>query len=188
MVDEIGQGIHWDVGISHEDIHLAQLVHLGGQPFGGDVLGGKHIRHATDHLAIAVVDAQETRACARSSVIAETDVEVCLTATLGRETPEVVAAEHGQEDDLVAQQGEVMGDVTPHPTGGQAHRARVGVARHESLETGCDDIGIGSTYHTNSHNVSFFIRFFFSASACIVRTLHASGKNTRRKYHNPNPY
>ena len=64
---------------------------------------------------------------------------------------EVIASEQGQKDDLVAQQRKVMGDVAPYPTRHQAHRARVGVARHKGTEARGDDVGIRSADHTDSH-------------------------------------
>jgi hypothetical protein len=156
MVDEIGQGFHGDVGISHEGIDIAQLFHFWGQPFWSDAIGSSHIRHATDHLAVAVIDAQETSASTRGGIVAEADVDVGFTTTLGSETTEVIASEQGQENDLVAQQRKVMGDITPYPTRSQAHRARVGVARHKGAEARGDNVGIRSANHTDSHDKLFF--------------------------------
>jgi hypothetical protein len=153
MVDEISQGFHGDIGIGHEGIDIAQLFHFWSQPFGSDAIGSSHIRHATDHLAVAVVDAQETRARTWGSIVAETDVDVGFTATLGSEATEVIASEQGQENDLVAQQRKVMGDITPYPTRSQAHRARVGVARHKGTEARGDDVGIRAANYTDSHDV-----------------------------------
>jgi hypothetical protein len=44
-----------------------------------------------------------------------------------------------------------MGNVAPYPTGRQAHRARVGVARHKGTEARGDDVGIRSADYTDSH-------------------------------------
>ena len=78
-----------------------------------------------------------------------------FTATLCRETAEVITSEQGQEDDLVAQQRKVMGDVAPYPTRRQVHRARVGVARHKGTEARGDDVGICSADYTDSHGIMF---------------------------------
>ena len=64
MVNKIGQGLNGYVGIGYKDIDIAQLLQFCRQPFGRDTIGGGHIRHTTDHLTIAIVDAQETGACA----------------------------------------------------------------------------------------------------------------------------
>jgi hypothetical protein len=78
---------------------------------------------------------------------------VGFTATLGGETTKVVASEQGQEDDLVAQQRQVMGDVAPHSTRRQVHRAGVGVSKHKGAEARGNNVGIRSANHTDSHGI-----------------------------------
>ena len=92
------------------------------------------------------------------SIVTEVDVDVGFTSTLGGETAEIVASEQGQEDDLVAQQRKVMGNVTPYPTRHQAHRAGVGVARHKGTEARGDDVGIRSADYADSHGVVFLLQ------------------------------
>jgi hypothetical protein len=83
---------------------------------------------------------------------------VCFSATLGGELTEVITTELRQEDDLVAQQGKVMGNIAPYPTRCEAHRARVGVTRHESVEARGNDIGIRSANYADSHGVVFLLQ------------------------------
>jgi hypothetical protein len=92
------------------------------------------------------------------SIVAEADVNVGFTATLGGETAEIIASEQGNKDNLIPQQSKVMGDVTPYPTRRQAHRARVGVARHKDTEARGDNVGIRSADHTDSHGLVFLLQ------------------------------
>jgi hypothetical protein len=51
-----------------------------------------------------------------------------------------------------------MGNVAPYSTRHQAHRARVGVAKHKGAETRGDDVGIRSANHTNFHGLMFLLQ------------------------------
>ena len=114
MVNEEGQALGRDVGIGDEGVHWANFLELGGDPLRGDAVDGDHVRHAANHLAVAVVDAEEAGASAYGSGVAEADVDLGLAAAVSGEPAESVAAKEAQEDHLVAQQGEVMGDVASH--------------------------------------------------------------------------
>ena len=85
---------------------------------------------------------------------AEADIDLGLTANVRSEPPEGITAEEAQEDHLVAEQGQVMGDVATYAAGHQTYGTWVGVVRYEMIE-GCRyDIGVSAANDTESHGIS----------------------------------
>lgn len=114
MVDEMGEGIGGQKGVGDHDFSAVDVVHLGREPVQIHAVVEADIGVGRLHIACFVVETEEDRALLLCKDRRQRQVDVETATFVHHVVREAVAAKHGHQTHLMAQQTKVVGDVASH--------------------------------------------------------------------------
>ena len=131
VLAEIADALRAEVRIEHDERGGVERRELRLQKGRRQVLVDSHIVHGKRHIAVAVREEQVGRGRAVGNIQAVRQVDAEIGTGRLDALRAVVRAERGDEPDLRAEQGEVVGDVAAHAAEARADASGVRVSGDE---------------------------------------------------------